>query len=60
MISKKNVMQGLEQLPEEFSIDELFERLLVIEKIEIGLQQSNNNDTLSTEEARKQLEKWLG
>lgn len=53
-------MQGLEHLPEEFSIDELFERLLVIEKIEIGLQQSTNNDTLSTEEARKQLEKWLG
>jgi len=60
MISKKSVMQGLEQLPDTFSVDELLERLLLIEKIEAGLRQSRNKETVSTEEARKKLDKWLG
>jgi len=60
MISKKSVIQGLEQLPDHFSVDDLLERLLLIEKIETGIQQSKNKETLSTEEARKKLDKWLG
>jgi len=60
MISKKSVIQGLEQLPDRFSVDELFERLLIIEKIEAGLQQSKDQETMSTEEAKKKLGKWLG
>lgn len=60
MISKKSVLQGLEQLPDEFSVDELLERLLLIEKIETGLQQSTNKETISTEEAKQKLDKWLG
>ena len=59
MITKKSVIQGLEHLPEQFSIDELLERLLLIEKIEIGLHQSKDKKTVSTEEARQNLAKWL-
>ncbi|REL33864.1 hypothetical protein DYD21_10455 [Rhodohalobacter sp. SW132] len=59
-MSKKSVIQGLEQLPDQFSVDELFERLLVIEKIETGLQQSKDKKTVSTEEAKQKLGKWLG
>ncbi|MCG2591096.1 hypothetical protein [Rhodohalobacter sulfatireducens] len=59
MISKKNVIQGLEKLPDHFSIDDLLDQLLLIEKVELGLQQSKNNETVSTEEAKKKLDKWL-
>lgn len=59
MISKKSVIQGLEQLPDQFSVDELLERLLLIEKIETGLQQSIDRKTVSTVEAKEKLEKWL-
>lgn len=60
MISKKSVLQGLEKLPDRFSVDELLEQLLLIEKIETGLQQSRNGETIPTEEARQKLDKWLG
>jgi hypothetical protein len=53
-------MLGLEQLPDHFSVDDLLDRLLLIEKVETGLQQSKNKETISTEDARKRLEKWLG
>lgn len=59
MISKKNVIQGLEKLPDHLSIDDLLDRLLLIEKIETGLKQSEQDETVSTEDARKRLEKWL-
>lgn len=59
MISKKSVIQGLEKLPDHFSIDELLDRLLLIEKIEAGLKQSEQDETINTEDARKSLEKWL-
>ena len=58
-ISKKSVIQGLDQLPDHFTVDELFDRLLLIEKVESGLNQSNKGKTLSTQEARKKLDKWL-
>jgi len=60
MISKKSVIRGLEKLPDQFSVDELLEYLLLIEKVETGLQQSKDQDTVSTEEARQKLDKWLG
>ena len=59
MISKKNVIQGLEKLPDHFSIDALLDRLLLIEKIESGIKQSEQDETVSTEDARNHLEKWL-
>lgn len=59
MLIKEKVLQTIESLPQEFSLDDLVERLIVLEKIETGLQQVNEGKTISTEEARKKLKKWL-
>ena len=49
----------MENMPDKFSIEEVIERIVLLQKIEIGLEQSDNKETNSTEEARKKLEKWL-
>ena len=59
MLVKEKVLKTIESLPMEFSIDELVERLIVLEKIEIGLQQVKEGKKVSIEEARKELDKWL-
>lgn len=46
-------------MPEEFSIDELMERLIVLEKIAVGLRQVENGEVFSDEEARQRLSRWL-
>jgi hypothetical protein len=46
-------------LPDSFSIEDLFERIILLQKIEIGLEQSKSGQVLSTSEARKKLKKWL-
>ena len=46
-------------MPEKFSLDQLFDELLFINKIEIGLSQSANGQVNSKEEAKQKLSKWL-
>jgi predicted transcriptional regulator len=45
-------------MPEEFSIDELMEKLFVLNKIEIGLKQAEKGESYTTEEAKKLLREW--
>lgn len=59
MITKEKLKSTLSDFPEEFSIDELIERLILIEKIELGNQQSLNNEVISDEELDQEIEKWF-
>ena len=47
MINKTQVKEQLDLLPDEFNAEELIEKLLLVEKIERGLKQSKNNETLT-------------
>lgn len=59
MLSKEKILQTVKDLPDGFSIDDLFERIMLMQKIDIGMEQSKAGQTVSTEEARKRLNKWL-
>ncbi|MBC8082992.1 MAG: hypothetical protein H7Z21_07250 [Hymenobacter sp.] len=58
MITKEKVLHSLQDMPEQFSIDELMEKLLIIEKIERGLAQVEKGEVYSTDEARQMLKQW--
>jgi hypothetical protein len=59
MLVKKKVLQTIRELPENFSIEELMDRVIVLEKIDQGLKQSETNKVISTASAKKKLKKWL-
>lgn len=59
MITKTQLIQTIENMPEQFSMDDLLDKILLLQKIEIGIQESNNGETVTNEEAKRQLEKWL-
>ena len=59
MISKTTIREQLEHLPEEFTIDELIERLILIQKIEVGRQQSRDGEVISNEDLKKEIESWF-
>lgn len=59
MLTRTQVFNTLEKMPEKFSLDQLFDELLFINKIEIGLSQSANGQVNSKEEAKQKLSKWL-
>ena len=52
-------METIQDMPEEFSVDELIERLLVLQKIEEGQRQIEAGQSFTEDEAKKKLEKWL-
>ena len=58
-MKKTTVINLLNELPKEFSFDEFLERLIVIEKIDAGLKDLNEGKTVSHQEAKKMISKWL-
>ncbi len=59
MLTKTKLLKSIKDLPETFSVDELIDRILLLQKIESGLEQSIGNKVHSTESAKKKLKKWL-
>jgi hypothetical protein len=59
MLTKQNVLKTINSLPDKFSLEEVIDRLLLIQKIEIGIDQAEKGKTISTSEAKKKLKKWL-
>lgn len=58
-MNKKKLLQTIKDLPENFSIDELLDRIIFIQKVEAGLEQSSHGKSVSTSEAKNKLKKWL-
>jgi hypothetical protein len=52
MLVQDKVIEYIQKMPKEFSIDGLVERLVLIEKTENGLLQSANGKVFSTNEAK--------
>jgi hypothetical protein len=58
-MKKHKVIETLDQLPEEFNLEDLVEKLLFIEKVEKGIQEANRGKTMALFEAKNKLEeKW--
>ncbi len=57
MLTKSKVKEQIELLPEEFSIDELVNRLILMEKIERAEKQSQKGEVLSEEELDQEMAK---
>lgn len=55
MITRKKALEAIKNMPEEFSIDDLMDKLLLLNKIEIGLEQAKKGETYSSEEAKKMI-----
>ena len=59
MLTKSRLKEEIEKLPETFSIDELVEHLIFIEKVENGISQSKKGEVISEAELDNEIEKWF-
>lgn len=57
MLTKERVINDIKNMPNEFSIDELVERLLFISAVEKGIEQDDKNEVMTTEELKQKLGK---
>jgi len=58
MISKARLFKQIESLPENLELEELIEKLLLIDKIDNRIIESDNNETLTEEELDKKIQQW--
>jgi hypothetical protein len=58
MLTKNTVMQSIDNLPDSFTIDELIEQLIFVEKVEEGIKQSDEGKTISNDDVKYMIEKW--
>jgi hypothetical protein len=59
MITKTQLKNAIESLPENMTIDQVIDHLLFIEKVQKGIGDSNNEKVYTTEQAKEKLKKWL-
>ena len=59
MLAKERVMAAVQELSDSFSVEELFDKVILLEKIERGMQQSRAGQVKGTAQAKEQLRKWL-
>ena len=58
MITKKQVINSINSLPDSVSVDDIIDNIILLAKIDIGLEQSANGQVLTEEELDKKLSKW--
>jgi hypothetical protein len=58
-MNKSKVIETLDQLPNEFSTEELIDRLLFVEKIEQGIRDAEEGKVISLDTAKERFKaKW--
>jgi len=55
MLTRTQVFDTIEKMPEQFSLNQLFDKLLFINKVEIGFAQSENGQVNTKEQAKQKL-----
>ena len=58
MITKDKAIEVIKSLPAEFSIEELMNRLILLNKVETGIKQAKSGETYTTDEAKKMVREW--
>ena len=59
MLTKEKIQNAVDLLPENVTIDELFNRIILLDKIEQGLDDVEKGNVYSTEEVEEKLNSWL-
>ena len=59
MLTKAEVLKSLQSLPGKFQAEDAIEKIVLLEKIRIGMEQSKSGKVVSKDEAKRKLKKWL-
>jgi hypothetical protein len=57
-MNKEKVIETVKDMPENFDLDVLMERLIFVEKVEKGLDQLKNGQVSAHEDIKKMVDKW--
>lgn len=56
---KENVIEMIRRMPDDATVTDIMAELYVRQKIDVGLQQLDDGQSLSQEEVEERLSQWL-
>ena len=59
MLTKQTVIKSFKEMPDEFSLDEAVDKLILMNKVQKAEAEIKEGKGLSTEQAKKKLKQWL-
>jgi len=59
MTTKEKMLEAVQDLPEDSSIEDAMERLLFLAKVEKGILQADAGRTIPHEQVKERAAKWL-
>ena len=59
MITKEKLQDTINKLPDAIELDDLIEKLILLDKIDKGNNQSLLNDVVTEEELDKTIQQWF-
>ncbi|HCT86046.1 MAG: hypothetical protein A2X05_13315 [Bacteroidetes bacterium GWE2_41_25] len=59
MLTKDKVIKTIDRLPDNFTVDQLVEELVVLNKIEEGLKDIEDGRVFTTDQVKQELKAWL-
>jgi len=59
MLTKGKVRKTIDRLPDNFTVDQFIEELVVLNKIEEGLKDIEQGRVFTTDQVKKELKTWL-
>jgi len=59
MLTREKIIESINHLPDNFSSEDVIERIILLEKIEKGLDDSKMGRTTADEQIDKKLPAWL-
>jgi hypothetical protein len=59
MLKREKIIESINKLPEQVSLDEVLDRIILLNKIETGLEQSENEQVTPDDQLDNILPEWL-
>jgi predicted transcriptional regulator len=59
MLTKDKVRKTIDRLPENFTVDQIVEELVILNRIEEGLKDIEEGRVFTTDQVKKELKTWL-
>jgi predicted transcriptional regulator len=57
-MEKKKALEAIQEMPENFDLEVLIERLIFIEKVEKGLEQIKDGKVITHEQLKSLAKQW--
>jgi len=57
-MNREKAIEAVKELPQEFNLEELMEKLVFVEKVEQGLKQLEEGKTVPHEQVKNRVKEW--